>query len=138
MEIRENCIVALHNIVKTNAVALGLKRIDRNPSVPVTDVQIPCLFIIEGVDIIKEKSKRNNLGYPAKRQLELTFEIVADATTNIKTLYRNLRDYLLTDTSPVDDSYIEEVRTEGPFSYGIPKLLGMRLIISVYYIDNGV
>ena len=100
----------------------------------------------EETDSVLEHSKRNKTGYPAKRVLEVVLEIVVSDTTNIKQLYLDMRRVVFTERgsdplvfNPVlaQNTFINENRTEGPTGYGLPDVLGMRLVLDLVYTDNG-
>ena len=136
---REEGLVEIYNRIKTERVALGLKAFKRTPTKPVTEENLPCIFMIEGVDDIVKPVARNQAGYPCIRNLEVTLEIVTDKDTNIKQLYTDVRTVVFTGGVIVADNntFIREIRTEGPTGYGLPDVLGMQLVLVLVYTDAG-
>ena len=96
--------------------------------------------MVEGIDSIVEYSSRTPTGYPARRMLEVTLEIISDKKTDIKTLFREVRSVVFSGGVVVadDKTIIKEVRTEGPTGYGLPGVLGIRLILFLMYKDEGI
>jgi hypothetical protein len=105
---------------------------------------LPCIIMMEDVDSILKKSSRSTTGYPARRLAEIPIEIVTERTTDIKQLYLKVRKVIFTDRNTLEyssllarDVFINENRTEGPTGYGLPDILGMRLILDLIYTDEG-
>lgn len=142
---RENGLNEIYERIKANRIILGIKTFKRNPTRPITEEDLPCIFMLEGVDTVLAHSKRTNTGYPVKRALEVTLELVTQLDTDIKTLYTNVRRVVFTkrDSDPVQyssviaqNTFINENRTEGPTGYGLPDVLGMRLVLDLVYTDD--
>lgn len=144
---REDALVEIYERVKANRVDIGLKSFKRTPTNPVDDGDLPCLFMLEGADLIVNSSSKTNTGYPVRRALEVKLELVTDGDTDIKTMLRNLRRIVFTkrDTDPAlydakllpdnRTGSISESRTEGPDGYGLPNVLGMTLVLDLVYTD---
>lgn len=138
---REIGLLAIYNRIKAakTAATLVVKTFKRSPTEPIDASNLPCIFMIEGVDEIVKASNRNPLGYPAGRELEVTLEIVSSTTTDIKQLYRDVRLAVFKDGATVTkNTFIRESRTEGPTGYGLPDILGIRLILLLSYMDEGI
>ena len=138
---REIGLLAIYNRIKAakDADALVVLSFKRSPTVPVNEAALPCIFMIEGVDDIVKPATRNPLGYPAYRDLEVTLEIISNAATDVKQLYRDVRLAVFKDGSTVTkNTFIREIRTEGPTGYGLPNVLGMRLVLILSYMDEGI
>jgi hypothetical protein len=138
---RERGLLAIFERVKIakNSGALAVAAFKRSPTVPIAEAHLPCIFMIEGVDDIVKPSTRNPLGYPAYRDLEVTLEIISNAATDVKELYRNVRVAVFKDGAVVtNNTFIRETRTEGPTGYGLPDVLGMRLVLILSYMDEGI
>lgn len=118
---------------------LGLKGLKRSPTTTVDEDFLPCIFMVEDVDEIVEHSARSSAGYPCKRMLEVTLEIIASRETDVKKLYSDVRSVVFGDGVVVadDNTFIRETRTEGPTGYGLPDVLGMRLVLILFYTDKG-
>ena len=136
---REDGLVEIYNRIKAERVTLGLQAFKRTPTKPIDESYLPCIFMIEGVDDIVTPSARTGTGYPCKRNLEVTLEIVTDKDTNIKQLYTDVRSVVFTGGVIVADNntFIREIRTEGPTGYGLPDVLGMQLVLVLVYTDAG-
>lgn len=143
---RDEGLTEIYERIKANRTVLGIKTFKRMPTTPVKDEQLPCIFMMEGVDNIVQHSTRNKTGYPAKRVLELRLELVTNRSTDIKQLYLDLRRTIFTvrDSNPVlynpviaKNTFISENRTEGPNGYGLPDILSMSLVLDLVYTDNG-
>jgi len=137
-------LTELYNRIKDKRVVIGVTSFKRTPTNPISDSDMPCIFMLEGIDNIINPSKRNATGYPARRILEVIFELVTDEKTNIKTMYMEMRKALFTridngvyDPRIADNVFIGENRTEGPLGYGLPDILSMRLVLDLVYTDNG-
>jgi hypothetical protein len=140
-----NRILGTEEVVRRVTVvkdALGLKACMLTPTKPVNEEYLPCIFIQESVDEVTKTSARTRVGYPMKRSLELNIEIVADrnATKPIYDLYREVRSAVFADDNPVvadGGTFIQEIRTEGPTGYGLPDVVGMTLVLTLFYTDEG-
>jgi len=137
---REEGLVEIYNRIKTERVALGLKAFKRTPTKPIDENSLPCIFMSEGIDEVVDHSSRSTTGYPCKRNLEVTLEIVTDRDTDIKQLYTDVRSVVFTGGVIVADNntFIREIRTEGPTGYGLPDVLGMQLVLVLVYTDAGI
>lgn len=143
---RDDALEEIYQRIKDNKDVLGLTTFKRTPTEPIDQDQLPCIFMMEGVDNIIEYSKRSKTGYPARRVLEVVLELAALSETDIKDLYRNLRSVVFTvrgsdpaEFNPIvaTNAFISENRTEGPTGYGLPDTLGMRLVLDLVYTDKG-
>lgn len=138
MKNREEALEEIYTILYNNRVVLGLRGLQRNPTEPIEEKYLPVIFIVEDVDEIIKVLSRSAGIYPCKRRLEVILEMVADTSIDIKKLYRDVRNTLFSNgILTVGNTFIREVRTEGPTGYGLPKLLGMRLILEIVYDDDG-
>lgn len=137
---REEGLVEVYNRIKNEKDTLGLKAFKRTPTKPIDESYLPCIFMSEGLDEIIDHSSRNQTGYPCKRNLEVTLEIVTDRSTDIKQLYTDVRSVVFTGGVIVADNntFIREIRTEGPTGYGLPDVLGMQLVLVLVYTDDGI
>lgn len=142
---REAGLTEIYNRLYDNRVALGCE-FKRTPTSPATADDLPCIFMSEEVDNVIEHSKRNQTGYPAKRVLEVALEVVAIKEADVKQLYLDIRRIVFTErgTNPPvyssilgENVFINENRTEGPTGYGLPDVIGMRLVLDLVYTDNG-
>jgi len=149
---RVNAISEIYNRIKANKDFLGLKAFKKNPTAPITESQMPCVFLTEEVDNITHRASRGPTGYPAKRVMELVIELVVNSDSDIMNLYSNLRKVvfsrvgsdianfdaqIMVDVIVAENTFINENRTEGPIGYGLPDVLGMRLILDLIYDDEG-
>jgi len=145
---REEALLELYERIKVNRVELGLATFKRTPTEPINDSDMPCIIMIEGSDSILVPNSRNTSGYPVRRLLEVTLELITTSVTDIKKTLRDLRRIVFTerDTDPpifnarlLPDGrtgLIQENRTEGPTGYGLPDVLGMSLVLDLVYNDD--
>lgn len=149
MDLRDVGLDEMYERVKADRLSLGLVSFRRIPTTPSDLGDLPCVFMLEGIDRIIQKSNRNTLGYPAKRLMEVPFEVFVNkkGSISVKTLTKSLRRtiFKIRDSNPPeysgvigDNVFISENRTEGPMSYGLPDIEGMRLVIDLTYIDGGL
>lgn len=149
MENRELGLLEIKERIKVARTALGLKTFKRTPTRPSQLGDLPCVFMLEGTDVIFKRASRGALGYPAHRSLEVIIELVVNktVTTDIKGLFKDLRKAVFTlrgsdpeEYTPVvaKDTFIQENRTEGPLGYGLPDIEVMRLVLDLIYIDGGI
>jgi len=137
---RELGLLEIYDRIKAakDSGVLSIKSFQRSPTIPVNEVDLPCVFMVEGDDEIVKRSSRNPLGYPAERNLEVILELVARGSADIRKLYKDLRVAVLKDGAIVTtNTFIREIRTEGPTGYGLPDVLGIRFVLSLTYMDDG-
>lgn len=134
---RELGVQEIYNRIKDNRVALGVNSCKRTPTKPITEYKMPCVFIIEGVDEVLKANSRHPLGYTARRQLEVILEIIVERGTDIRKLYVDIRSAILMDATVAKNTFVNEIRTEGPSGYGLPDVSGMNLVLALTYTDNG-
>lgn len=138
MEKREQGLLEIYNRVKNVKDAFGIKAFFRAPTDPITQEVLPCIFMIEDNDEIQEYTARGGTGYPAKRKLEVVLEMVAVRDYDIKQLYRDVRTAVFTGGPLVaEGTFIREIRAEGPAGYDLPDVIGMRLVLALFYNDPG-
>lgn len=135
MKQREDSILEL--VVRVKAADMGLAFLKRTPTTMPGSGQYPALFILEGDDAVMEQGKRAWSGYPCKRKIEVTFELWASDTADIKnTLFEALRKAIF--QAPLTTGAgMYEARTFGPFNSGIPGVIAMQLVLVIQYKDNG-
>jgi hypothetical protein len=148
MNTREEALLEIYERIKEKRVSLGLTSFKRTPSKPIDDSQMPCVFMLEGIDRVIDYSSRNSVGYPLKRSLEVTLELVVKSSVDIKDKLRELRRVIFTERGTIPGvlnpklvpegkvGFIQENRTEGPTGYGIDDILGMDLVLDLIYIDD--
>ena len=142
---RELGLLEIYERIKTNRSALGINTFKRTPTRPVQESDLTCVLMIEGNDIIVKKSSRSTTGYPASRLLEVTIEVIAKKEIDVRTITRNLRSVIFTDRITGNPSsiiaknvFINENRTEGPMGFGMPNVVGIRLVLDLVYTDDGL
>lgn len=132
---------------------LGLKTFNWNTNSPISKLNVPSIYMFEGRDVIKDYADRTPLGYPAKRHLEINIEVVTKIDRNaaeVKALLQKVRRSVFCNRSGeegnyiwipnqivADNSRILELRTKGPGLYEVPELVGIKLVIGLWYIDYG-
>ena len=144
---REDSLLEIYERIKVNKDLLGLVSFRRTPTEPVDAVNMPCVFMLEGADSIIEYSSRSSVGYPVRRTLEVTLELITTKDVDIKSKLRALRRAVFAerDSDPVAynprllpkgrTGVINESRTEGPTGYGLQDVLGMNLVLDLVYTD---
>jgi len=141
---REQGLDEIYERIKAKRTDLSLKSFRRTPTTPIDEELMPCVFMLEGADTIVEHSQRNQVGYPAKRVMDLTLELIVNSKNhNIKDLFQQLRKVVFTQRiEPFNyssivaaNTFISENRTEGPGAYQIPNIIGMKLILDLVYTD---
>ncbi len=148
MDNREDALTELYERIKENRMDLGLVSFKRTPTNPISDANMPCVVMLEGTDSIVAHSSKNSVGYPVRRALEVTLELITTKDIAIKTVLRDLRRIVFTERGtdppvysarllPADRTgFIQESRTEGPTGYGLPNVLGMSLVLDLVYTDE--
>lgn len=140
MDKREDGLVEIYRRIKAakDLGTLDILSFQRSPTVPVNTVDMPCVFMIEGEDEIVKRASRDIFGYPAERNLEIVLELIVQGSADIRKLHKDLRIAVLKDGASVTtNTFIREVRTEGPTGYGLPDVLGIRFVLSMTYMDEG-
>jgi hypothetical protein len=149
MENRELGLLEIFNRVKAERDSLGLVSFKRTPTRPSQINQCPCVFMLEGIDVIFKHADRDPLGYPARRVLDVSLELVVDKreTPDIKLMMHNLRKavFKVIGSDPpeysgrfADNLHIRENRMEGPIGYGLPDIKVMKFVLDLTYIDGGL
>lgn len=139
-------------IVRDNDI-LGLKAFNWNSNSPIDKLTVPAVYMFEGRDVIQDYTDRSPLGYPAKRHLEVNIEVVTKLNKNasdVKDLLMLVKRAVFCDRTGEEGSYvwtpnqmvatnsrILELRTKGPGLYEVPELVGIKLVIGLWYIDYG-
>lgn len=140
-------------IIRDRAI-LELESFNWNSNDPIDKSSVPSVYMFEGRDTIKTYSSRGPLGYPARRHLEINIEVVTKSDRNasgVKDLLRLVKRSVFCDRTGdsienyvwipnevvADNSFIKELRTKGPGTYAVPELVGIKLVIGLYYTDHG-
>jgi hypothetical protein len=151
MENREIALQEIYNRIKANREFLGVKTFKRNPTQPVIEKDLPTVFLTTENDVIHKRDSRGRSGYPATRVLEIVVELVAGTEIDLMSLFRDLRRVVFSkvgsdmenfhidmiEPNLYENTFINENRTEGPIGYGLPDVLGIRLVLDLVYSDNG-
>lgn len=149
MDKRELGLEEIFDRVKVKKDDLGVVAFHRTPTNPVNEDNMPCVIMHEGDDYIIKAASRNNHGYPATRLLEVILEVIVK-DGDARALTRQIRGVVFSEKNvtpqvinphliPGDKTtFIRESHTEGPSGYGLPGLLGMRLVLELIYIDGGL
>ena len=138
MEKREEGLVEIFNRIKDRRTELSLQQFRRTPTTTLD--KVPMCIMLEGIDEIIKKPTNKKLPYPCVRNVEVILELsVNEKTHDIRSLIPVLRNIVFKNGIEVAPQVlIEELRTEGPFGYGVPDILGMRLILGMIYTDQGI
>lgn len=132
---------------------LGLKTFNWNTNSPMDKTNVPSVYMFEGRDVIQKYHQGDKLGYPARRHLEINIEIVTQMNRNasdVKDLLQKVKrtvfcDRTGEDSNPVwtpnpvvaQNAFIKELRIKGPGLYKVPELVGIKLVVGLWYTDNG-
>lgn len=132
---------------------LGLVTFNWNTNNPIDKSSVPSVYMFEGRDVIEKYNQGNILGYPARRHLEINIEIVAKSDRNaagVKALLQKVKRTVFCDRTVegeddvwtpnavvAKNSFIRELRIKGPGTYEVPELVGIKLVIGLWYTDNG-
>lgn len=146
MDSREIAVNELIARLQARKEEIGLVKFLETPSGEIDPDKLPAILLEEGTDQINTHSNRTKSGYPSKRMLELSFECVVDVrSTNIRDFCKSVRRALFldkevdqVDVQLSDDVFMIEDKMEGPFGYGLPNVNGMRLILNLFYTDEGI
>lgn len=122
---------------KDGANTLGLNRFKDSPTYSLNDP--PILIMLEGEDPVIKASKRSDVIYPCMREVEIILELIVNETvSDVRSLLRVLRNIVFTGgVVLLEGVFIREIMAVGPIGYGVPEILGMKLILGMLYTDNG-
>lgn len=150
---REQALDEIENRLIRDREILGLKGLYRNSNNPIKKDNVPLIYIFEERDVVEHYTQRDALGYPLRRHLEVEIEIVAKSDKNakgIKQLLNLVRRSVFCDRSGDSGNYIftpnplvapssiiKELRTKGPGTYEVPELVGIKLVVGLWYVDKG-
>lgn len=134
---RELALVEIFNRVSLAHTTLGVKSFKRAPMSPLDPDKFPCISMIEGADEVVKVNSRGVSIYPARRLMEVILELSTSDSADIKSLYQDVRRTVLANPIVADNTFISELRTEGPAGYEIPNTQGMRLVLALVYTDKG-
>lgn len=152
-DFRTDSLLEIKRRIERDRDILGLKAFMWNSNNPINKSTVPAIYMFEGRDTIEKYNQSSALGYPARRHLEINIEVVTKSDKNahgIKTLLQLTKrsvfcnratdgeNYIWTPEVVVaKNSFIKELRTKGPGTYEIPELVGIKLVIGLWYTDNG-
>lgn len=138
MEKREEGLQVLYNRIKDARTELGISTFKRTPSSPIEERDLLCVFMSEGTDRITKPSSRHPLGYPARREVEIVFELINVESFDIRSFFTQFRKKILSSGNLTEDCFVREVRAVGPMGYRtLTNVVGMQLILAMSYTDNG-
>lgn len=150
---REIALETIEGRIVRDREMLGLIGVHRNNNNPINKKSVPAIYIFEGRDVVEKYTQRDPLGYPLRRHLEINIEIVAKSdrkAKGVKELLNLVRRSVFCDrTGEGDDivwtpnpnvannSLIRELRIKGPGTYEVPELVGIKLVVGLWYTDKG-
>lgn len=154
MDYRTESLNEIARRIKRDRDILDLKSFKWNSNDPINKINTPAIYMFEGRDTVKEFASKNGLGYPCKRHLEINIEIISKNDKNAKTikeLFQKTRRTIFCERVDTDfgiewnpnilvakSSFIKELRTKGPNVYEIPELVGIKLVLGLWYVDHGI
>jgi len=138
MEDREIALDEIYNRIVAAGVSIGIKSVQRAPMSPLDPKKFPCISLFEGPDEVVKVNSRGVSIYPARRLMEVVLELSASDSDDMKVLYQKVRTTVLANPILSNNTFISELRTEGPMGYDIPNTQGMRLVLALVYTDEGL
>lgn len=152
-DFREISLDEIESRIVRDKDILGLVSMNRNSNNPIGKQSVPAIYMFEGRDVIENYTQRDPLGYPLRRHLEINIEIVAKAdrkAKGVKKLLSLVRRSVFCDRTGegenmvwtpkplvAKNSLIRELRIKGPGTYEVPELVGIKLVVGLWYTDNG-
>lgn len=148
MKKRSQSVDVLINRFREHQDDLGIKTLKLNPNTEIYDADMPALVLTNGIDIVLKETARNIRGIPMIRSFTLMAELIINRkNTNMDLIQAVclMRDILLEQPYPLtlDDgrpdrtTYFRELGIEGPYSYRVAYIEGVKLMIGLIYEDNG-
>lgn len=148
MKKRKQAIDVLINRFREHQDDLSIKTLKLNPNTEIYDADMPALVLTNGIDIVIKETARNIRGIPMIRSFTLMAELIINRKNTDLDLIQSvclMRDILLDQPYPLflDDgkpdrtTYFRELGIEGPYSYRVAYIEGVKLMIGLIYEDNG-
>ena len=148
MKKRSQSVDVLINRFREHQDDLGIKTLKLNPNTEIYDADMPALVLTNGIDIVLKETARNIRGIPMIRSFTLMAELIINRKNTDMDLIQAvclMRDILLEQPYPLtlDDgrpdrtTYFRELGIEGPYSYRVAYIEGVKLMIGLIYEDNG-
>lgn len=148
MKKRNQSVDVLINRFREHQDDLGIKTLKLNPNTEIYDADMPALVLTNGIDIVLKETARNIRGIPMIRSFTLMAELIINRKNTDMDLIQAvclMRDILLEQPYPLtlDDgrpdrtTYFRELGIEGPYSYRVAYIEGVKLMIGLIYEDNG-
>lgn len=148
MRKRNLSVDVLINRFRAHQEALGLETLKLNPNTEIYDADMPALVLTNGADIVVKESSRDIRGIPMIRSFLISAELIINRKNTDVDLLKQvclMRDIVLNKPYPLvlDDgrpdrtTYFKEVSIDGPYSYRVAYIEGVRLMIGLIYEDNG-
>jgi len=139
MTIRELGMTELEKRCKPLINSIPLKKVLRLPDRQIDSSDMPCILIMEGEDKINKRSSRGFLGYPLMRSLSVIVECWDHSSGNVENIKKEALEAIQFNSGVlIDQVLIREEKTIGPFNLGVPRILGIRIVFEMSYIDNGL
>jgi hypothetical protein len=152
-DFRTDALLEIKSRILRDRTILGIESFMWNNNGPISKTTVPTIYMFEGRDVIEKYNQGSPLGYPARRHLEINIEIVAKndrEAAGVKALLQKVKRTIFCDrTGDGEDikwtpnavvaknSFIRELRIKGPGTYEVPELVGIKLVIGLWYTDNG-
>lgn len=148
MKKRVQAVEALLNRFRAHSEELGIKTLKLNPNTEIYGDDMPALVLTSGVDVIVKESNHSARGLPMIRDFTIVAELMVNRQETDVDLVRQLclmRDIVFNEPYPISldngkpdrTTYFREVSTDGPFSYRVAYIEGVKLIIGLRYEDTG-
>ena len=138
MEQRELGMEEIMRRLRPLYTSLNLKNVLRIPSRAIDEEDMPCVLVMEGDDSVSKRASTDYLGYPCKRILNVTIECWDYSNGDVKNIYEETRKAVLAEKGILlQKVIIRESMAVGPYNFGIPNVLGMRVVFEMSYSDRG-
>lgn len=148
MKKRVQAVDVLINRFREHSEELGIKTLKLNPNTEVYGEDMPALILTSGQDLIIKESSHNARGIPMIRSFTITAELIVNRKDDDRDMVKSLclmRDIAFNNPYPLKldngkpdgTTYFKEIGTDGPYSFRVAYIEGVKLMISLRYEDTG-
>lgn len=127
---------------------LGIKTLKLNPNTEIYEADMPAIVLTSGTDVILKESTHNARGIPMIRSFSIVAELIINRKDTDMDLVKAvclMRDIVLNQPWPLmldngkpdRTTYFKEAGIDGPYSYRVAYIEGVKFMISLIYEDNG-
>lgn len=148
MKKRVQALDVLINRFREYSEDLNIKTLKLNPNTEIYDADMPALILTSGTDVILKESTHNARGIPMVRSFTITAELIINRKNTDIDLIKSvclMRDIVLDKPYPLfldngkpdRTTYFKELGIDGPYSFRVAYIEGIKLMIGLIYEDNG-